>query len=63
MTKRYKTVVMTEWDVRGEVTPEDINRCLRQFLGVVMMTKENASGGYAFSGSENLLELTTKEIK
>lgn len=59
MARRFKTTVTTEWDIRGNVTAEDINRCLRQFLGVVMMTKENADGGYAFSGSDHVLELET----
>ena len=60
MTKKYVTTVTTEWEVRGNVTPEMINKRVEAALRVLMMT--DGEDNYAFTGGDHLLKTKTLEV-
>jgi hypothetical protein len=62
MEKTYTTIVKTTWEIRGDVTPEQINDRIRTALNIVMMTPSPGGDNYAFTWSDHLLELSTTEV-
>jgi hypothetical protein len=60
MTKTYTTTVVTTWDIQGEVTPEQINARIQSALNIIMMTIDEGTG-YAFTGSQHILNVQTVE--
>ncbi len=60
-TKKYVTKMTTEWNLRGDVTVEQIDARIRIAVNEVMMTSEGGSGDYAFRGIDNELMMSTKE--
>jgi hypothetical protein len=61
MTKKFVTVVTTEWEIHHDLPIDRINAHLRSILGHFMMTPVDENGAWAVSKREHMLELETKE--
>lgn len=62
MTKKFVTVVTTEWEIHHDLPVDRINAHLRSILGCFMMTPVDKDGAWAVSKREHMLELETKEV-
>jgi hypothetical protein len=58
----YVTTIETTWELRGDVTPEQINDRIRRAVHCLMLTDEDDDGNYAFRGEEKDLIINT-EVK
>lgn len=62
MTKKFVTVITTEWEIHHDLPVSRINAHLRSILGSFMMTPVDENGAWAVRKREHALELETKEV-
>lgn len=63
MTKKYTTTIETEWEVRGDVSVDQINARIKRAMEVLMLTEEGDDGQFAFRGENDDLKMNTVEKK
>lgn len=59
--KTYTTTIETTWEIRGDVSVDQINDRIKVALDALMLTKEGDDGQYAFRGEDRDMVINTVE--